>query len=72
MSPATQHQSSNPHWLIKNYLVLYNFLQAAGWTLCLGAVALKAAEGADYQTMFLAGSVYASKLGAWLKDIQSN
>lgn len=64
---SRQHQS-NPHPAIKGYLVLYNFIQAVGWTLCLFQVAKAAYDGASHQLTFLAGSPYASRLNHCAQD----
>lgn len=56
-----RREHNNSHPAIKGYLVLYNFVQAIGWSLCLGAIVAASIAGKDTQGVFLAGSVYASE-----------
>lgn len=60
-SMAFHQHEPNPHPAIKTYLVVYNFIQAAGWTLCFLKAVNAYVTGADYQASFLAGSQYASR-----------
>ncbi|KAF8065570.1 Hacd2 [Scenedesmus sp. PABB004] len=56
---AHQRPHHNPHPAVKGYLVLYNLAQAAGWSLCLAALAAAAARGEDVRGQFAAGAPYA-------------
>jgi hypothetical protein len=61
----TKHREhNNAHPAIRGYLVLYNAVQGIGWSLCLAACLDAAFKGQDYQSVFLAGSVYASECTA--------
>jgi hypothetical protein len=58
----TKHRDhNNAHPAIRGYLVLYNAVQGIGWTLCLAACLASAFKGQDTQSIFLAGSMYASE-----------
>jgi hypothetical protein len=58
----TKHRKhNNAHPAIRGYLVLYNAVQGIGWSLCLAACIKAAYKGNDFQSIFLAGSVYASE-----------
>lgn len=61
----TKHRDhNNAHPAIRGYLVLYNAVQGIGWSLCLAACLSAAEKGPDRQSIFLAGSVYASEWSA--------